>query len=560
MRRPLIFALVLVPLAACGGLSSHVPAATEASAAGGESITNVQEQGVDEGGIVKMHGEQLVVLRRGRLFTVDLAGGAMRMIDVADAFAPGQQPADWYDEMLIHDDTIVVIGFSYHDSATELGIFHVDAGGAIEHRASFQLRSNDYYSSRNYASRLIEDRLVLYVPHHLRAHDRARYPALREIGGAWQPIEGPARVASPTGRRGERVLHTVVMCDLSEESLGCRAQGMIGGQGRSFYVSRDAVYVWITDPLRTDGTPSDAVVYRLPLAGGATGAVRAWGAPTDQLSFDEADGLLRVLVRSEGVGDAMFGSERARGGDVALASIPLASFAPDAPRVDPGATYQPLPRPSSSAPLTNRFVGDHLLYGAGDAWGFRGRARGGTVFAHDVRRGATSEIEIGHAVERIEAMGREAVVIGGDRGDLAFSSIALEGGAARIDRFVLPNASQGETRTHGFFYRDDGEGSGVLGLPVRGGNAGAWQQLWHGSASIRFLRVRSGTFHALGGLDASEEGQVEDRCVASCADWYGNARPIFWRGRVFALLGYELVEGALTNHGIRETARLVLWR
>src|SRR5690242_3341878 len=35
-----------------------------------ESITNTQHAGVDEGGIVKLHGDHLVVLRRGRLFTV----------------------------------------------------------------------------------------------------------------------------------------------------------------------------------------------------------------------------------------------------------------------------------------------------------------------------------------------------------------------------------------------------------------------------------------------------------------------------------------------------------
>src|SRR5262249_14052019 len=33
-----------------------------------ESITNTQHAGVDEGGIVKLHGDHLVVLRRGRLF------------------------------------------------------------------------------------------------------------------------------------------------------------------------------------------------------------------------------------------------------------------------------------------------------------------------------------------------------------------------------------------------------------------------------------------------------------------------------------------------------------
>ena len=39
-----------------------------------ESITNVQHAGVDEGGIVKLHGSHLVVLRRGRLFAARLGG------------------------------------------------------------------------------------------------------------------------------------------------------------------------------------------------------------------------------------------------------------------------------------------------------------------------------------------------------------------------------------------------------------------------------------------------------------------------------------------------------
>ena len=41
-----------------------------------ESVTNVQHAGVDEGGIVKLHGNYLVVLRRGRLFTIDVSGDA----------------------------------------------------------------------------------------------------------------------------------------------------------------------------------------------------------------------------------------------------------------------------------------------------------------------------------------------------------------------------------------------------------------------------------------------------------------------------------------------------
>ncbi|MGH2670956.1 MAG: beta-propeller domain-containing protein, partial [bacterium] len=57
---------------AAQGPMSAAPAAAK-SALGGmaeESVTNVQHAGVDEGGIVKVQGDYLVILRRGRLFTV----------------------------------------------------------------------------------------------------------------------------------------------------------------------------------------------------------------------------------------------------------------------------------------------------------------------------------------------------------------------------------------------------------------------------------------------------------------------------------------------------------
>jgi hypothetical protein len=45
---------------------------------------------------------------------------------------------------------------------------------------------------------------------------------------------------------------------------------------------------------------------------------------------------------------------------------------------------------------------------------------------------------------------------------------------------------------------------------------------------------------------------MADDCRASCVDWYGNARPIFLGDRVFALMGYELVEGRLARSFVGE--------
>ena len=95
-----------------------------------DSITNVQHAGVDEGGIVKRHGDYLVILRRGRLFTVKVGDNDLAPVSVADAFGSGIDPRGaWYDEMLISGSTIAVIGYSYARGGTEIGLFEISPRG-----------------------------------------------------------------------------------------------------------------------------------------------------------------------------------------------------------------------------------------------------------------------------------------------------------------------------------------------------------------------------------------------------------------------------------------------
>jgi hypothetical protein len=109
-------------------------------------------------------------------------------------------------------------------------------------------------------------------------------------------------------------------------------------------------------------------------------------------------------------------------------------------------------------------------------------------------------------------------------------------------RYTRGNARQGETRSHGFFYD---QRQALLGLPIR-----------HRSASVLYLRNQSLNFAEIGTLDASADANTNDACRASCVDWYGNSRPLFIRNRVFALMGYEIVEGQLGRDGIAETRRV----
>jgi hypothetical protein len=561
-------------VAKSGNYDAAAPAPTTATSVAGlakdsaeESITNVQHAGVDEGGIVKLHGDHLVVLRRGRLFTVAIGGDALKPISVVDAFGPDNDPRNtWYDEMLVSADTIAVIGYSYERGGTEIGLFNIDGTGNLAYRSTYHLRSNDYYSSRNYASRLIGNKLIFYSPLYLNNNTEnpfQNFPAVRRWHKGANAEEFQRIVSATHVYRPERnvelnygtALHTVTVCDLSGGDFKCEATAVLGPPGRVFYVSPDAVYVWVNDWVnRGNQTRTQSMVYRMPLDGSSPSALGVAGAPIDQFSFlESSDGNLNVLVRAESVGDGMWGAEMAAG-DVALMRVSLTSFS-DGSQDASGFNYRKLPKPSGYT-FQNRFVGDYLLYGTGSGWGnpqLNGRSN---LVAVRWAGGEVNRILLPHGVDRIEQLGNDAVVIGTDGTDLQFSAVRLGEWPEVADRFTRKGASQAELRSQGFFYKPDGPDSGTLGLPISTPARPGYQHLFDSSSAILFLRNDSLHFEEVGELAARSDRAVDDACRASCVDWYGNSRPIFAQGRILALMGYEIVEGTMGDGRMRELRRV----
>merc|ERR1719362_2044824 len=129
--------------------------------------------------------------------------------------------------------------------------------------------------------------------------------------------------------------------------------------------------------------------------------------------------------------------------------------------------------------------------------------------------GLAQTLSIPHAVDRIEAMGSDvAVVIGSNGRDLYFSAVVLvtEEAPKLGGRLMRRGATQGETRTHGFFYKPQADGTGVLGLPVRSAKQPGWSQLVQTGAGVLFARVINGSdFRHLGELTA-RDGGADDSC------------------------------------------------
>ncbi|NHZ38956.1 hypothetical protein [Massilia aquatica] len=508
------------------------------------------------------HGKHLVLLRHGRLFTVEIGKDQLKPVAALDAFAPGAAALSRYDALIVSEDTLAVIGYSEAERGTGINLFDIDAGGRLAFRAGYLLRAGDG-APGSVAISQADSKLVLYAaraPDPLADDPLAALPALR-AGPAPAPF---ARIA-PASRvyrldaaiDSPLALHSVIVCDLAARVLRCDASAVLAPRARAVHMASQALYVW-TLPYAGE---AGAGLVRMPFNGGAPGAVRVAGAPHDPFSFYEsADAHLNVLVGADGATRSWRGE--AGPNALALLRLPLQAFSDGSERA-PMAGYKDLPD-FPPGPLRNRFIGPWLVYG-GAASGADGRA---PLYA--LRwdgSGGLQRLQLGHPVERIAAMGVDAVVAGQARSALHLSSIRLGVGpdqpATVASTYVHPNAQETPAPVQEPYYAAQRPGQGMLSLAiVEAGQpdhvndasatapADAVADAVADAASVLYLRNTALKLRELGALKAQHDAPADQ------AAWYGNARPLFVQGRMFALLGDELVEGKLKNGRLREARRI----
>jgi len=571
-------------------------------------ITNNQKAGVDEGGIIKQIGNYLVVLQDGRLFVTDLmpeGKEGLALADRANVYRTSNEDT-WYDEMLVAGRTILVTGYSYSENATEFSVLNLSDDGKVTRQATFYISSDDYYSGDNYASRMIDGKLVIHTPIYTNGQgwwDTFDPPEIRE----WRregddgerthmrgrPLFRAEDIWMPVQRVLEPVIHTVTVCDISGATDAsaplCEATAIVGTESHNFLVTKDAFWLWMNPgwsemssesetayaacAARKGHTPvreiATSALIKLPISGEVPSVLSVRGAPQNQFSMDMDAGTFRAVVD--------WWSPACSGGwgtpaELTFFDAPMSAFTStftDAP----GGRYVPLPPPGTSS-YEARFTEKHLVYGAREGWGTwapdedeEPRTDGTAIVVPVDDPSWPVTLAVPHDVIRAERAGPYMALTGyKDHKGLSLSLIDLRGEDPKVaSTHVLENRYESENRSHAFNSRIGADGAGLIGLPTvtRSEESERWWW-WSDSSDLSYIATDAkGGLSEAGALIATRVDPDSApangyQCEVSCVDWYGNARPIFTGGRYLALLNSELVEGKLVDGKITEVRRLDL--
>ncbi|ABI76325.1 putative lipoprotein [Hyphomonas neptunium ATCC 15444] len=574
-------------------------------------ITNNQKAGVDEGGIIKQIGQHLVILQDGRLFVTDLMPGGqagLKLADRANVYRSSDEDT-WYDEVLVSGRTILVTGYSYREEATEYTVLNLGEDGKVTRQATFYISSNDYYSGSNYATRMIDGKLVIHTPIYLVGRgwwDDLEIPVIRE----WRqeeedgfrerteledgrPLFSATDIWMPVQQTLMPVIHTVTVCDISgvtDTSIpACKATAIVGTETHEFLVTKDAFWLWMSPSgqerareLREDHPHPEcssgprpelsnivpSALVRLPVDGSKPGVLGVRGEPQNQFSMDMDAGTFRAVLdwRHRDCGIWVTREET----DLTFFDVPLDELG-DVLLDTAGGRYFDLPTPGASA-YEARFTEKHLVYGAREGWGSwppsdgETRENGRAIIVPVDAPASPVTVELSHDVIRAERAGPYMALTGyHDDAGLSMSLIDLRADPRLSGTMTLQGRYESETRSHAFNSRIGADGAGLIGLPTvpRSEEAERWWW-WSSSSDMSYIAAAAdGSLSEAGMIDATRRdpdlpSETGYACEVSCIDWYGNARPIFTGNRLLALINSELVEGALQDGTVTEINRIDL--
>lgn len=557
------------------------------------SITNNQEVDVDEGDIVKKIGDFLIVLRKGVLFSAYVGasnGTALELRSRVNVQENMKSHGSWYDELLVYQDHVIVIGYSYEVDASELVFFELSEYGELTYQWTYFLPSNDYFDNENYATRVVDGNLVLMVPTYeswsdlgerlndgehnqfIAKRHRDSYEELEEINIVSK--RDYYKASSYIGQyfRTQNILQCPLE-NIQSAGLRCDVVSLLGVDG-AFYVSPKAIYIWSSDrsagfdysqiTLRDyaklsrygvlqkwESDQSENIIYRIDFNSGDVSGVAVQGAPINQFSFQEIQDQLLGITSYVNV------TAERREREVYGVAIPISTFTssiPDAP--DDKYTFLAVADSYLSA---NRFLGENAFV---SSFRYSEDKEMTDVIVWNTKTNRVSNFTSEYMIGAFHPLGDQMLAMGQNQNEqLILESWQIEPNPKSLSIKLFQDWIATESRSHGF-NSSLLSGDLLFGVPVSQVFAKeAENKYWDDELTtdlVFFNYPSSGDFQQIGTIFGSKFQKEDSDCSVSCYDWYGSARPFFINGNIYALMDYELVRADYKSGMLEVRQRLNL--
>ncbi len=551
----------------------------------GDLITNNQVTGVDEGDIIKRYKNMLVILRKGKLYSLDISESnlpKMIKIDEVDAFSPFWKHDAWFDEILIDNGMVLVLGYNYDFDSTEVIRFILTKGGEFSYKDNYLIKSEDYFDEENYSSRLFNHQYTTYIPIELNTDTaiQEQLPKIAKVEDGfsgdeddliWSPLIEVSDIYYPIQTVLNPMLHSFIVCPLDEDVLICNGIGIISSWENLYYNNGEKIYMWTSawqeeaqqyKEIETDETLYDykdsykyekrkdkikevdelynPLVYRISLDTFDVDAIQVKVMPTSQFSFHYQDNALYMF--------GLLDKRKAQ-----LVKMPDSLFDKSASmssilvrEINNGADIS----------STQRYVGNYFLIGD-DGYNFVKDKIIKPLTAINFKNGYKKTINLNNYAKRIEAINNKALVIGKTLDNNLGVSLFSPENPKVIEQTTLLDRLEGENRSHAFnfTYFDDYFLAGITTQDKDKAENEDGYYYWddNTSSDITFIGGNE-KIEYIGEL--TSQAKPNKTCTLSCEDWYGNSRPFFIGNRIFAISGDELIEAELINGEIVEKYRI----
>jgi hypothetical protein len=176
------------------------------------------------------------------------------------------------------------------------------------------------------------------------------------------------------------------------------------------------------------------------------------------------------------------------------------------------------------------------------------------------RPSLTISAKMPHEIDRLQPLAGGMLAVGqASPKNLALSWLSPATDFSAGATLTLRGRIESEGRSHAFSATTLPDRQSLFGLPTIKADDGEIRSVARTATSnLSFMTMTTqGVISQVGDIAmARAKPRSNYKCEVSCIDWYGNSRAIFTGGRIFALLGTEIVEGALANNEIGVIKRL----